>query len=253
MIAKTRIYPRQHTAQRAWTFPRRMIEDHLGLAGLLWLGLLAIVTAIAVANGIWGSVGGSYWDDAVSSVPQWFVAFMAGYLAYSFLPAMIAHGQTRREFRNQALTYSVVFSAALALLVVIGFALEAGLFAVMDWPHGIGDGHLFSSSGAVHLIFAEFLLRFLVWSAAGFLIGAGFYRSEEAGWTALGIGWIPVAIVEFAIGTRSGSPIVLLQTVWEPPSLHPVVVLAIGAAAFLTASALAWRVIRDIPLRNKST
>ncbi|HYI15912.1 MAG TPA: hypothetical protein VEX37_11015 [Thermomicrobiales bacterium] len=254
MIARSRVAEQRHSASRIpWTFPRRMLEDHLALSGLLWLGLLVVVIAIAVGNAIWGSVGGSYWDDAVSSIPQWYVAFMAGFLAYSFLPALIAHGQTRREFGQQALIYSVVFSAALALLVIIGFGVEAAVFAVMDWPHGIDGGHLFTSSGQVHLIFAEFLMRFLVWSSAGFLVGAGFYRSEEAGGGALAVAWIPVAITEMALGTQYGSPIVLFRLVWEPPTIHPLIVLAIGVAAFAVTVWMAWKVVRDIPIRSKST
>jgi hypothetical protein len=214
--------------------------------------LLLIVIGVAVGNAIWGSVSGSYWDDAVSAVPQWYAAFMAGYLAYSFLPAQIAHGQTRREFGQQALIYLIIFSAALAALVVIGFGIEAALYAIMDWPHGIDEGHLFRSSGQVHLVFAEFLMRFLVWSSAGFLIGTGFYRSEEAGGGALAVGWIPVAITELALGTQYGSPIVLFRLVWEPPSIHPAIVLAIGAAAFAATVWLAWKVLRDIPIRTKS-
>lgn len=253
MIARTDVAKeRRLPPLRNWTFPRRMVEDHLGLAALLWLALLVIVLGVAVGNHIWDSVGGSYWDDAVSSIPQWFVAFMAGYVAYSFLPAQIAHGQTRREFAQEALVYLVVFSAGLAALATIGFGIEAAVFAVMDWPHGIDDGHLFTSSGQVHLIVAEYLIRFLVWSAAGFTVGAGFYRSEEAGGGALAVAWIPVAITEFAIGTLYGSPLVLFRFVWDPPALHPVLIVAIGLLSFAALVWGGWKIIRDIPIKTKS-
>jgi hypothetical protein len=140
-----------------------------------------------------------------------------------------------------------------ALLVVVGFLLERGLYAAMDWPQGIDNGHTYSSSSQLHLIFAEYMVRFLVWSAAGFAIGAGFYRSEEAGGVALALGWIPVAVTEFVIGTQSGSPIVLLQLVWEPPSLPALVIIVVGVLSWLAAVALSWRVIRDMPIRSKAS
>ncbi|HEX5165444.1 MAG TPA: hypothetical protein VFV93_08625 [Thermomicrobiales bacterium] len=253
MIAQSRTHAQRELPPPNWTFPRKMLEAHLWMVGLFWLALLVLVAAIAVGNAIWASVNGSFWDDAVSSLPQWAIAVGSGYLAYNFLPAMIALGRTRREFGRQALAYSIFFSVVLALLVVVGFLLEKGLYAVMDWPQGIDNGHIYSTSSQIHLIFAEYLIRFLVWSAAGFAIGAGFYRSEGAGGIALALGWIPVAVTEFLIGTQTGSPIVLLQLVWEPPSLPALVVIVVGILSWLAAGALSWRVICDIPIRSKAS
>jgi hypothetical protein len=238
--------------QRSWAIARRMIESYLSLSALIWLGMLVVVTAIIVGIAYWDTVRRSIWDDAVNTAPQWWAAIIAGYAAFQFLPATISHGGTRREFGIQATMFSIIFAAGLAVMVAIGFLLEAALYGVMDWPRGVTEGHIFTSGTQVHLILIEYAFKYLVWVAAGALVGAAFYRSDDFGWSIVGFVWIPVSLSEMALGLRSGTPITLLNRVWEPPTVPAVLALAISLAMAAVIAAVGWYVIRDVPMRSKS-
>ena len=50
----------------------------------------------------------------------------------------------------------VVAAAVVGGLLTIGFALEAVLYRVLDWPHGVEAERLFHSSGQYPLVFLSY-------------------------------------------------------------------------------------------------
>jgi len=253
MIARLQQQGQQTSLRLGWKVRSLQAGDQIWLAGLFWLAMLIATTVISFGIDYRGTVTSSTWDDMVNGAPRWFMAIVCGYLAYTMVPAMVAHGRTRREAAGSLLRLAVVGSIAFALIAVIGFLLEKALFSSMGWNQSVSSDRLYGSSTDVHLIFTEVVFTLLLWASAGVAVGAGFYRSDEAGWTVVGIIWLPLILAEAVLETRDSRAFSLLTLDVTIPSVHPLPALLLNAAILAGIIVAGWRLIRDIPLRSKAT
>lgn len=237
---------------RTWTFPRRMLDDLIGLTLIVWAGYVVVIAGIIVGIATFGAISNSVWEQAIG-LARWYVLFIGAYVAYDRLPLHITHGQTRRDFSIQTVIFVVLFTAASAVLTAIGFLLEIGLYRLNDWPRDLSNDHLFSSSGQLGLILTEYWLAHLVWTAVGAFLGAAFYRSDEAGFLAIVPALIPIAAADIALGASWGPVGFVLGRFFDPGAPPIAAAISIGVASFVLALAMAWPVVRDIPIRTKSS
>ncbi|MGH2534682.1 MAG: hypothetical protein ACRDJW_20680 [Thermomicrobiales bacterium] len=239
--------------KRTWDFPRRMLGDLIGLTLLSWAGFVVVIAAIIAGIAIFDTVDESVWES-VAGAPPWYTAFIGGYVFHDLLPLYVAHGQTRRDFAVQATIFTVIFAAAAAVLMAVGFLLERVLYRVADWPQALSGDQLYSSPTDVPLILVEFWLVFLVWTAAGALIGAGFYRSNETGLFTLLPATVVIAAIGIAVGSDWGPFGALIDRVVDEPGNLPLAAsIAIGLGAFALTLATTWPLVRDIPIRTKQS
>lgn len=239
-------------AKRPALIPWRLFEELFGLAFLTWIGFTITVLGITLGIAAFGEVTGSVWGPA-SQVPRWFAFFIGLHLAMDIAPLYIAHGQTRREFAKRAVIFMAMFAAATGVLITAGFVIERVIYAIAGWPQTISEIHLYTSATDYGRIFLEHGLWMLVWTAGGALIGVGFYRDNALGALTIVIGILAAALTGVAIGSFDGwGPSQLLGRLLgaEPP---PLIVSLLGAfTVFAGLLALTWRLVRDIPLRNKT-
>jgi hypothetical protein len=237
---------------RTWTLPRRMLSDLVGLTVVTWGVSLLVVAGIIAGIARFGTVDNSIMSDMASGLARFYAAFIGFYVARYLLPPYVTHGQTRREFAERAGVALIVHAAVFALLMTVAFALEYGLYRVADWPQNIDDAHLYGSGGQLHLIFLEHLLVFLVWTAAGALIGAGFYRSDEVGLTTLPLALIPIAATGIALGDSWGPFGFVLDRIADPGTFPIAAVILVAVASFLATLAMTWPIVRDVPIRSQT-
>jgi hypothetical protein len=144
----------------------------------------------------------------------------------------------------------LLFAPFLAALIVTGFLLEKGVYALVGWPQALTGSHLFTQPAQVHLVFIEHLVEFAVWIAAGAFMGAAFYRWRSGGLYSLPIGVGLLVLARSAGGDTLRLPLIRSELGLDL-SPSPTVTLAVGLGAFLVGLALTWLVIRDVPLRNQ--
>ncbi len=240
--------------RRSSAVPWKMFEDLFGLAFLTWIGFTITVLVITFAIAALGEVTQSVWDPA-SQVPRWFAFFIGLHLAMDIMPLHIAHGQTRRDFARRAFVFLVMFAAATAALVTLGFVIERVIYAVAGWPQTLTELHLYSSATDYPRIYLEQLLVMFAWLAGGALIGAGFYRDSGTGGLMVGVGLVAAALVGWVLGSVDGwGPSQLLHRFLDVEMAQlPLLVSVFGALAVAAGLlALTWRLVRDIPLKNKT-
>lgn len=231
-------------------FPRRLVDEQVGLALMLWPGFVALVFAIVLTVAYFTSIEFSGWDRAAEFI-RLYGFFIGVYVGWSILPLHITHGQTRQEFAGQVVAFVAVFAAAIALMIVLTYLAEALLYEFAGWPQDLREGQFFDSALESHLVFAQHLLVTAFWSAAGVFVASAWYRSDALGFGALILAiflsmlssnaiigfWGPFPEVnEFILGTEFINP-------WLAALLH------IGLLAVTLG--LAWLVIRDVPIRNR--
>jgi hypothetical protein len=232
-------------------FPSRLLGSQLWLAGLIWIGFVVVVALIATGVAIFGTLEGSAWEVA-AQFPRWYALFIGVALMREFLPLYIAHGQTRREFGAQAAVTVSLFAAFLAVLLVAGYLLESLIYRMADLDPSLSRTHLFAEPTQVHLVFLEYLIRFLTWTVAGALMGAAFYRWEGGGLLSLPVGVAMILVGEEAVGFEPLPRFIGRITDINldiPDSMG--FTLGAGFGVFVLGLALTWLIIRDTPLRNK--
>ncbi|MEZ0075099.1 hypothetical protein [Planotetraspora sp. GP83] len=229
-------------------FPSRLLGANMLLALMVWAGYFLVVTAITVGIAVFGTLTGSVWESA-TQLTRWFALFIGVGLVREFLPLYIAHGQTRRQFGAQAAVTVTLFAPFLSALITAGYLLEKVLYGLAGWPHVLGRSHLFTEPAQVPLVFAEYLIEFLVWIVAGAFIGAGFYRWGGGGLLTIPVGVGLVVLANAAVGTDLRLPFIRNIGLDLPQS--PAMTVGVALGMFLLGLALTWAVIRDVPLRNK--
>lgn len=243
--AMSRTGPRHRT----WRLPRLLLEDHLALAGLSWIGLVVFAMAVVTGVSFFRDIVTSGWEIASGIVP-WYAAFIGGYVLHTILPLHIAHGRTRRDFAIEAVVFGGIFTTVVALLTTAGFLIEHGVYALGGWSRGTPDNHLYASYTAYASIFAESWLTVLVWTAAGAFVGASIYRSSELGWFSLAPALGMVAIAGLA-RVESGQPMgFILNRLPETGSSSLALTALLSLASLLIGIGLTWLTIRDTPMRN---
>ncbi|MFC4585813.1 hypothetical protein [Sphaerisporangium corydalis] len=233
-------------------FPSRLLAANMAFALLLWAALVVLVAVVGAVIAINGSLTESAWEKA-AQVPRWYALFVGVALVREYLPMYIAHGQTRRQFGAQGAVTVALFAPFLALLLVLGYLLETGIYALAGLEQALGQVHLFTDPGQLPVVFTEYLVEFLAWIVAGAFMGAGFYRWREGGVFTIPVGVGLVLLAESTVGPGLRLPFLLgrLGRLGLDLPKSPAVALAIGLAVLLAGLALTWSIIRDVPLRNR--
>jgi hypothetical protein len=155
---------------------------------------------------------------------------------HNLLPIAVAHGRTRREVVVAASGFSVVLALAMTLIAWLGFLVEGGIYALMDWR---ADEH-----GTP----LAYFLMFLVWCVVGMFCAAAFDRFGAGGIFSVPIGLALVVVTTAQIPGSGNLPFirnvpVLFGSGWHVASL----------AAFLVALAGTWAIARDMPIHTRTT
>lgn len=189
------------------------------------------------------------------NVAKWFTVFVAAAFVYVLVPNMIATGLTRRELAVAMGVFGLLWSAVLGALTLAGFLAEHAYYDALGWSQGIERDQAMvplETWGEAAAFGAVYALLYLLYFIGGTLIGAASYRWEGTGWLVV----FPIALVVFSLDNA-----VFNTDPWGPDGLRvvtglvedwgPGVVLALIAAATAIGAYLAYRVLRNVPLRSK--
>ncbi|GAA2262428.1 hypothetical protein GCM10009853_014440 [Glycomyces scopariae] len=220
-----------------------------------WL-IAAVILSVALPLFIaqFNDIRLSAWFYA-ANVGKWFTAFVGGGFVYSLVPNMIAAGLTRRELAVSMGVFGLLWSALLGAIAFAGLVAERYLYGALDWSHGI-DAHdviaPIGSLGDTVALGASYPLLYLVYFAAGTVIGAASYRWEASGWLLL----VPIVPIVFSLdnGLFDTEPVGpgwagflgLFMDGWDRRLIVAAIVLATAGLA-----AAAYRLLIDVPLRSK--
>lgn len=237
-----------------WRLARHRLRADAAATTWLWaIVLVATHLIVLVVFAVRGSIEVSGWEVA-SQLARWYAGGLGVYLAAVYLPLYVAHGYTRREIARQLPVAAVGTVLLLAVLMTVGYAVERAVYAVAGWPQVLGQEHLFDSVTAYPVVTAEFLVLFLVWTAAGAMVGAAIYRQPGAGIVAIPAGVVVVAAVEAV-----ANPVVFdvagmlgrLVGVDVAPTTIGMAVL-VAAACLAVTLPVTWLVVRDVPMRPQN-
>jgi hypothetical protein len=178
----------------------------------------------------------SAWNIATSQIARWFLFWVGIYVIHNVLPIAVAHGRTRREFLVAATGFFVLFAAVMAAIAWLGFVIEGGIYALMDWR---ADEH--GSPWA-------YFLMFLVWTTVGAFVAAAFDRFSAGGIFSLPIGLVLVMITGAAVPGSGNLPFIRNLPVFLGSGWH---LASLGA--FVLALAGTCAIARDMPLRVRTT
>jgi len=241
------------SALRTWTFPQKMILDLTAFTTLAWIGFVVLVALITAVADHFTPIDNSAWESAARGIP-WFTLIIGVRVGSKLLPVSIAHGKTRRGFTIETVIFLAIYSLAAALLTTLGWVLERAFFAATGWSQALNDTHLFATAHVYPEIFIESWLIVLAWTAAGVLISAAYYRFDASGLLAIAPCLLISGVLQAAIGAGStwGPLTPIVDRVFDPGSPSVVVAIVTGLACFGLILAMAWMVIRDIPMRSKT-
>lgn len=234
-----------------------VLRHRLGIDGaglpMLAAGLFVVTLALTAVVSVRFDVRISGWDVA-AQVGRWFVGAVGVHLTAVYLPLYVTHGLTRRRVAGDAAIFAALYALIGAMCVAVGYALESFVYRLAGWEHGL-DGHLFDSPAQAHLVVAEYGAAFLVYLAAGALLGAGFYRSPALGFALLVPAIAAVVAVEAGIGAGVllPPPLLHLAGLADPGVLGPTAVLGTAVALAALLGGLTWPIVRDVPIRNQAT
>jgi hypothetical protein len=243
----------EHTP--TWTIARHRLGIDIPATVFLWVMFAIGVAVLCGVASVITTIGISAWEQA-AQIPRWYAGGTGVYLTWFHLPLYVTHGYTRREFATQVPVVIAAFATVLAALMAVGYLIETFVYRAAGWTQGLTRSHLFDSPDQVHLVFAEFWLVFLVWTVAGALLGAAFYRNNGLGMVLIPVALAMVGVIEYALGEGIGPmPFGFLRLLLQP--LEVIDARSVAGAAAITTGVLAvglglaWAVIRDIPVRNK--
>ena len=234
-----------------WTIARHRLRTDLSSLVVLWLFLVAgVAVMITLLFAAFGDLASSVWEQA-SEFARWFAGAMGIYVTGVYLPLYIAHGRTRREVARQLPIVAVLYTAAFAALLTLGYGIERLVYHLGGWPQALADPHLYDHAGQYHLVFIEFWLLLVVWFVGGMMLGGGFYRSTTLGLSLIVPAVAVIIVVDRVLGPGSVGPFPQELLAWLPlpaPSLVTAVVVCLATTVLLGAGT--WRLIRDLPLRT---
>ncbi|MFI6095341.1 hypothetical protein ACIA8G_07315 [Lentzea sp. NPDC051213] len=198
-------------------------------------GVFVFALVVTFAVSAFRGIEISAWNLVIAQIARWYLLFVGVYVIHNVLPIAVAHGRTRREFLAATAGFTVVVAAAMALLAWLGFVVEGGLYALMDWR---ADEH-----GSLAGIF----LMFLVWCGVGAFIAAAFDRFGAGGLLSVPIGLVLVVTTGVLIPGSGELPFIrtipaVLGTGWY----------AVSLLAWLVALAGTWAIARDMPIRARA-
>jgi hypothetical protein len=204
---------------------------------LVLLGAAALVFALALTFvvSLWADIRISAWNVVAAQIGRWIALWLGVHTIHNVLPVAIAHGRTRREFLGQAVLFWVLASLVMALIARGGFFVETLVYDAMDWTrHVTGNGAL------------EYWQMYAVWTAVGAFVAAGFDRFQAGGVLTIPVGFALIIPAGSAVNGADWLPFVGRL----PGQAAAGVLLCVGA--FVVASALAWLIARDMPVRVKA-
>lgn len=217
------------------------------------VAVVVLVVALPLFISQFRSIEISTWAFAVHS-GKFFTAIVAATFLYSLFPVFLAQGLTRREFATSMGLFGVVWSLILAAIAMAGFLAEYAWYSLFGWNQAIdqADGLVIDSVGSALAYGAPFPLDYLLYFAAGALIGAATYR-WDGGWLIV-IPLIPVVLAPDWALTRSEpwGPSDLLQ--WISGFAGEATVPVAAAATVIVIAVFAWicrAILVETPVRAK--
>ncbi|CAN5640114.1 hypothetical protein BH23DEI1_BH23DEI1_11680 [soil metagenome] len=210
---------------------------------LVWFVPIVLAVPIvlyALIAALGGELDGSgVMMGVANNAPAWFLFAMGASLTTQYLPVNVAHGMTRRSLAT-ALSWTFLAAAALlALVLPIGFVIEAWVFEAYGWTREAGIG-LASPLGGLGALIVDAFLRFAAMASIGALAAITYYRCG-AWWgslAALATVGAPGAIVIYLSGDLGA---------WVAPSVAMAVLAATIAVVNLSLHAL----VRGATIRSK--
>jgi hypothetical protein len=196
--------------------------------------VFAVVVTFAVS--VFSDVEISAWNVVASQIARWFLFWVGIYVIHNVLPIAVAHGRTRREFLVAVSGFSAVLALAMTVLAWLGFLAEGGIYALMDWH---ADEH-----GTP----VAYFLMFLVWCVVGMFCAAAFDRFGAAGVFSVPVGLASVIVTTAGIPGSGNLPFIR-----NIPSLLGVGWHVASVAAFLIVLAGTWAVVREMPVRVRTS
>ncbi len=233
-----------------WPMLRIMLTAHVSFALISWMVLMVVAALVTVGIALWGNLDQSVWHYVATQVTRWLALGLGFDAINTYLRMHIAHGRTRRDFQRQLWVYFVGLATAFTALLMIGYLVERGVYALMDWPHRLQSAALFDSSGDMLGIFGGLALMTLLWTIAGAMLDAAFTRNVLLGVLTIPVGFLLISPTELLVGAN-GVPI-FRDTVasWD---LSTVASTGIAVAGVAVGCAVTWGVLRDMPIRPKVT
>jgi hypothetical protein len=178
-----------------------------------------------------GGIDHSMWDYGTQS-PKYFSAAIGITLTPAIFSLLIAHGVTRRMFSVASSIILTGAAACTALLWVLSYQVERGIYDWAGLTQTLSNPHLFTRTTEVGLIFAEFFLLTLSHEVAGWLIGIGFVRfGFWKGLALLPLAVLPAAAAELLLVAQWLAEALRNTGYHRPP-------LEIGVPGVLAVSAL---------------
>lgn len=233
---------------RRWPILSYLLTAHLLFLVLVLGALLVFVAVVVGVVAIFRDVVISGMDAGPGQLLRWFALGYGAWLLYRLLPTCLVHGRTRGEFVRQVPVFQVVASAVLALVIALAYLGETALYRAAGWEQDFQASRLYDSGTDVGLVFVSYWSGLLVWTVAGSMLGAAFYRLEAGG-----VLLVPVAIALLLVTGLSGGmfEVPFLGTRWSPWDLGAPAVIGISAASAVLAVGLTWALARDLPIRTR--
>lgn len=201
------------------------------IVGYWGVMLVSFLIGGLIAQLIGSGIEHSIWDYGTQS-PKYFSGAVGVTLTPALFTLLIAHGVTRRMFAVAGSILLVGAAAATALIWVLAYQVERGVYDIAGLNQAMENPHLFTKTTQVGLIFTEFFLLILAHEVAGWLIGIGFYRyGFWKGLLLLPLGVLPAAAAEFLLVAQWLADALRSTGYHRPP-------LAIGVPGVLAVSAL---------------
>ncbi|TVR95497.1 MAG: hypothetical protein EA416_01940 [Trueperaceae bacterium] len=152
-----------------WRTARWLVGNTLGILAVVAPLMLVLGVGVAPATMAYFGVQApaSLWSFAVEQAPGVFTLVIAA-MTISQLATHLAFGMTRRSYAAAVVLSVVAIALLLALLVPLGYVLEAAHFRAYGWAHEAPD--------SLALALLTSVLRTAVWGLAGALTAAIWYR-----------------------------------------------------------------------------
>lgn len=207
----------------------------IGLRPMLLGYCLVMVVSFTIGGLITQYFGGgldhSMWDYGTQS-PKYFSSAIGITLTPALFTLLIAHGVTRRMFAVASSILLVGAAASLALLWVVVYQVERGIYSWAGLTQALENPHLFTKTSQVGLIFTEFFLLIISHEVAGWLLGIGFYRfGFWKGLALLPLGILPAAAAELLLVAQWLAQALANTGYHRPP-------LAVGVPGVVAVSAI---------------
>jgi hypothetical protein len=209
-------------------------------------GVVAIVLAVVFAQ--FTPLRTSVWEQAPETF-GWFVFVVGITVTMGYFPLAVAHGVTRRGVLTAFALTGLAMSLLWAVVLTTGLVIERAAYSWLGWAHTLHHSHPFGGGDNAAGMLAENLLICLSFLASGSLIGAVFYRYARSGYLLLPVAMLPVAALESVLSSSWRG------TIERGFSLGPeaVLVVVIVPAAIALVGMMHYLLLRDVPIRGKTS